>query len=429
MDFYPGRNLSITEKTDDDDDDDDGDDAPSSGRRPHVSGDVVLRPTDGYSPGRMDLEVITNDENLRVAADWDPELQALKVLVPGKVDWHRGKPGPCIQIRITLWVPPGAMLDLFDSQVTHLDINVLEDVELSVDSRIFLTSVVGDISAPKAAADALPYHLASRELYLQTVSGEISGWFPMHDLLHVYTASGDVSADIAPKAVYDRKVEPAVLNVMTVSGDVAIREPLDAVGSKVAGSRMPARDYVVKMESASGDIVADLAVSSSAKFTSNSGDVNLTLLPVLDSETLGGPAVASEPSITTETKSGDVKVNLLEPRWTKLQRLSDDKDGTVQTPGVGDSDGNPTPPPPLSSLTSRHASISGDITLRYPSSWTGRLQAQTLSGSQRFRGQGLSTYRQSGTFPRMLVGRKGDGKSFMQVDTISGQQDFLVGEA
>lgn len=425
MDFYPGRNLSITEKTDYDDDDDD-DDAPSSGRLLHVSGDVVLRPTDGSSPGKVDLEVITNDENLRVVADWDPELQVFKVMVPGKVDWHQGELGPCIQMRITVWVPPGAMLDLFDSQITHLDINVLEDVALSVDNRIFLTSVVGDISAPKAGAGAPPYHLASRELYLQTVSGQISGWFPMHDLLHVSTASGDVSADVAPKVVYDRKVEPAVLNVMTVSGDVAIREPLDAVGSKVVGSRLPARDYVVKMESASGDIVADLAVSSSAKFTSNSGGVNVKLLPVLDSETLG-LAGASEPSIATETKSGVIKVNLLEPRWTKLQGPSDEEDGTVQTAGVSDSDSNPTPP--LSSLTSRHASISGDITLRYPSSWTGRLQAQTLSGSQRFRGEGLRTYRQGGKFPRILRGSKGDGKSFLQVDTISGEQDFLVGEA
>jgi hypothetical protein len=418
VDFHPGRNLSITEKTDDDD-------APSSGRQPYVTGDVVLRPTDGYSAGRMDLEVITNNEDLRVVADWDPELQVFKVMIPGKVDWHQRKLGPCIQIRITVWVPPGAMLDLFDSQITHLDINILEDVELSVDNMVFLTSVVGDISAPKMGADALPYHLASRELYLQTVSGEISGWFPMHDLLYVSTASGDVSADVAPKAVYDRKVEPAVLNVMTVSGDVAIREHLNAVGSKTVASRLPARDYVVKMESASGDIVADLAVSSSAKFTSNSGDVKVKLLPLLDSETRGFAGASSEPSVTTETKSGDIKVNLLEPRWTELRGAFDEEDGAMQTPG----DGGDNPAPPLSSLTSCHASISGDIILRYPSSWTGRLQAQTLSGSQRFRGKGLSTYKQSGKFPRILRGNKGDGKSFLQVDTISGEQDFLVGEA
>lgn len=432
IDFNPSKNLNILEKIDDHE--------PHSGREPHVSGTLVLRPSGDDSSGRVDLEVISNDKDLTVKADWDTDNQFFKVITPRGVDWDSSSLRPCIQIRITVWVPSEASLHRFEADITHLDIDVISGMDLSLADKAFFTSVVGDISTPKPSNDVLPYKLASREIRLQTVSGDVTGWYPLYDLLSISTASGDVSADVAPKAVDDARPKSAVLNVASISGDLNLKEPLDvALKSSKAESSIPARDYIVKMETTSGHIRADLAVSSSAKFSTQSGDFNLRLWPVLDS--------GLEPSITTDTKSGDTNLYLLEPRWIKMQGL-EGREGLEVPSDNGDSDakGEDSDGPyliihphnersystdsygkaALSSLRSKHTSISGTMLLRYPASWTGSLEGQTVSASQKFRGKGLTTIKSR--FPPTIKGSKGSGNSYLEVNTISGDQDFLVGE-
>lgn len=445
--FDAGRKLTIFEKIDDDDDDN-----LHNGREPHVTGTLILRPSDNRA-GQLDVEVISNHKDLTVEADWDTDDQSIKIIIPRSVNWSGGKL-PCIQIRITVWVPSNAGLDRLEAEITHLDIDVLEGLDLGIEGKTFLTTIVGDISTPKPSNDVLPYKLASREIWVQTVSGDINGWYPLYDLLNIATASGEVTTDVSPKTAYSKEPKSAVLEVSSISGDLTIKEPLDAaIGPKKVES-IPARDYVVKIESASGDIETNLAVSSSAKFATHSGDMTLRLWPVLDSELLGlgVSTVLPAPSIMTETKSGDLNLDLLEPRWTKLKGL--EGDNRLEAPGDGDdkdhedkdkdgpfliihphsnlNDMSQTSPagdsPPLSSLNSKHSSISGRMQLRYPSSWTGRLEAQTLSGGQKIRGKGLDTWKKTGSFPRIIEGTKGPGKSHLSVETISGDQDVLVGE-
>lgn len=436
IEFNAGRSLKIIQKSQDDDH--------RSGREPHVSGTLVLRPSPGHESSQVDLEVISNRKDLNVQADWDNDDQRFTMLTPRRVDWDSTNLRPCMQIRITVWVPTDAFLDRLEADVTHLDIDVLKGLDLTLETKASLNSVVGDITTPKPVNGVLPYKVASREIRLQTVSGDVTGWYPLYDLLDISTASGDVSTDVWPKLADPENPKSAVLNVATVSGDIDLTEPIEAaIKSSKPETSIPARDYVVRMDSVSGNIRAELAVGSSTKFTSQSGDLTLRLWPVLEAE-------HSTPSMATETKSGYTQLSLLEPWWTDLQGLqggqgleapsnrnsdikNKDSDGPVLVIHPHSESAHSTDHDhsyglhPLSNLQSKHTSISGNILMRYPASWTGHLEAQTMSGSLKFRGKGLKTSTQAG-FPRIIRGSKGDGQSSLEVSTISGDENFLVGK-
>lgn len=417
------------------------------GPTPNVYGEVILQPVDTSSSGQIQLEVATNDEDLHVDVDFNKRDQQFKVTVPRWVDWREPSWRPCIQIRITVSVPREAQLELFHVETVQLDVVVKDGFVLGSVTDAQIKTISGDVATGSLAGDVAPYTLASRSIIIDTVSGDVGGWFPLYDLLKIHSVSGHIKADLTPKPSQDKKPEQAVLSIETVSGDIKVIEPL--VLRNKRGEDFPPRDYVVGVSSSSGQIAAELAFTSRAKFETISGDQKVTLLPLFGSS-------SSQPSLSTDTKSGKTALAIFEPLWkedatrnghfqhatpskdtnSKLdnydepwiiihpdQQLDDladvELESTVNASGGGDG---------LTRLKSHHASISGDFKLNYPASWEGGFVLTTLSGGQDIRGDDLHYKRASGIIKR-IEGTKGDdGKSTLTIDSMSGREELVFGK-
>ena len=431
-----GKPLSITQTVS-------KEDSHHNGWSPSVSGEIYLRESEkGEEAGKIRVEGYSNSEDLSVTFDYDTE--AFKVITPRNVEWDRSRKAPCIQLRITLWLPAGSSFKYFGASAIQLDIITTEGFNVAADDHINLATVSGDIVTPNGKDGDL-YTFDSRRISINTVSGDVVGQFPLYDSLKIESASGNVHIDVEPKPVDKDTPLPAELKVTTVSGDVKVIEPIKAaLQLPHPEANFEARNYVVHVESASGNIRGEYAISSSTAFHSVSGNINVDLWPILDPRILESDETVS---LATQTSSGDHKVNLLEPTWASIVKtdapavlpprdrrpIFDEDPYLIIHPhemapqsAPGEIGSLSQEKNPLSSLQSKHQSISGTVSLRYPSVWEGSLHATTISGSQKVRGKGLEVTKK-GRFPREISGKKGKGHSWMEIESMSGDQDILVG--
>lgn len=376
------------------------------GLQPDVSGQIILRPaSNNASEATVDLEVISNDESLQVHVEpkFHGDNQRLIMAVPDHVSTWSGHDSPCLQIRATLWVPRDAYLRRLSVESVHLDIDVMDGLTLGVSDETKISSVVGRLrtSLPKDldGDDVAPYALHSRRISIETVSAPIRGWFPLYDYLRLASASGDITAQVAPKPGRHNHHDKAHLEVSSVSGKVSVQEPLQgAIDARAPDSKLPARPYVVKVSTVSGNVDARLAANCDVQFKTVSGGLNLELLPVLDKH------MDKQGSLKTDTRSGDVRLTLLEPVWVNSDKGS------------------------LGRLSSKHQSISGDLKLSYPPSWQGTFNAKALSGDIEVHGKDVEIIHRGHNIARFVDGRKGDGDSHVKVETVSGDLDLTLGE-
>ncbi|EXK34977.1 hypothetical protein FOMG_10285 [Fusarium oxysporum f. sp. melonis 26406] len=437
IDIQSDRNLSIIQRMVKSND--------LKGWSTHVSGEVILRPVEDSSPASIELQVISNHDNLRVKADFNKTTQVFEIKVPRRVDWSSSDKAPCIQIRITVSAHRETILDHLNIETQQLDVNLKEGVVLGVQNGVNIRSASGDITSPGIKTikgkEVVPYTLSSREIRIHTASGDVKGWYPLYDLLDIETASGDIITNIGPKPVNPQNVRPAEFRVRSASGTVKIDEPLTSAQKAARPDReFPPRDYTVDIITASGDITADVAASSLASFKSQSGDMKLQIWPVLDSSLLTINEKA-KPTVITDTKSGDTHVTILEPLWTSLATIgetippvkpydpTDGSDPYIVLPEGSELAEISMARPVLSVLHSKHKSVSGKIELYYPNSWEGMFFANSISGSQEFKGKDVTVDHGRGSIPPHLIsGRKGKGFSQLDISTVSGDQFALLGE-
>lgn len=419
---------------------------------PHVYGEVILQPVDASSAGDIQLDITTNDQNLHVNVDFNKRDQRFQVIIPRWVDWSEPSWQPCVQVRITVSIPREAQLESLLVDALQLDVTVRDGLVLSSATDAQIKTVAGDVNTGRLSGEVAPYTLASRSIIIETVSGDVAGWFPLYDLLKIHTVSGEVKADLTPKPSSDQKPEQALLNIDSISGDIKVTEAVGYGHTDKRNDKFPPRDYVVDVSSASGDILAELAFTSTAKFETVSGDQKVKLLPVFGSS-------SSAPFLSTDTKSGQTTLTVLEPLWKNSAASIGHYDPLAPPVSDGDKDNeepwiiihpdeqpSKLPPPPymdikpsmaanggdeehgLINLKSHHASISGDFRLNYPSSWEGKLSMTTFSGSQDIRGKDLD-YRRSGGIIKRIDGTKGNGKSDLTVESMSGREELVFGDA
>ncbi|KAJ6440790.1 ankyrin repeat-containing protein [Purpureocillium lavendulum] len=475
--FGGERKLQVTQTID-------KNDRPRNGRMPQVFGQLIVRPAgDDKSEGTIDLEVISNDANLgvEVHADLEGNDQLFKMITPHALDWwSQSGDGPCIQMRVTLWVPRKSFLRNLAIDAIQLDISLLDGLVLGVSDSTAISTISGDFRASLSKDvndDVVPYTLESRKTYIKTTSGNIRGWFPLYDLLKISSASGDITTQVSPKPADKKSPESAVLDVGSISGQVKITEPLAAAikGGKPS-NKLPARDYVIKVATASGDIEVEAATSSSGTFASTSGNFDLKLLPVLEKDLQKSE---SKPQLSTDTKSGDSRITILEPLWTStsgtrmyppgraapgsdvflppvdvpLPPYVDDGNDAADEPRKNPEKSHKGPDDaliiihphtaseikarkvddgktraPLSVLEAKHSSISGDARLFYPASWSGHFHLQSISGNTVVRGDGIEIIRRSRGIMKVVEGRKGDGESDIKVESMSGDMELVVGK-
>ena len=241
VNFVEDRSLRIVQKMSRDNWD--------AGWQPFVFGDVIVRPQDDRGPGpSVDVEVITNGEGIEVKTQWSESNQTLVVETPTRISWNdQDHLRPCIQVRITVWVPDehDPALRNFIVSAVSLDLKIADNLVLRVDDTLSLDTVSGNI---RGAADGGPpgqpqpptdFGLNARFINVETISGDIQGWWPLYDRLHVASASGDIRIGVGPQPVLESHPLPAILEVESVSGNVDISEPINDLieqgGSRVFG--------------------------------------------------------------------------------------------------------------------------------------------------------------------------------------------------
>lgn len=368
---------------------------------PDVSGNVIIRPT-GDENARIDVEVITNHEDLGFDIDYTSgNDQQLRIETPARVAWSNLL-SPCVQMRITLYVPAKAKGHKLDIDTKQLDIDVADGLSLEMESSTTLLTVSGHVILPDKDPKSSkgPYTLSSREVIIHTVSGHVKGWLPLYDLLQVKTVSGSVGVDVGPQAA-DQRFK-AELDIETKSGTIRVAEKVKGKSPSYR-SELPDRDYDVLIHSISGTIHADVVFGSSARIFSSSANMNLHLLP-LTAATLE----EWSPSLSTESISGTLRLNVAEP---------------IKSKSAGRSDGSS-----MTKFTSRHKATSASMEMVYPGSWEGTLEGKSMSGSWNVHGRGVEVYKKETFVGKTIEASKGDGSSTIKIEEVSGKVDCLIGK-
>ncbi|KAK2016506.1 hypothetical protein LZ32DRAFT_80402 [Colletotrichum eremochloae] len=475
--FNPDKTLSVIQAVETD--------APSRGYRPQITGEFLVRRQQGSAPGpSIDLEVVANDERLDVGVEWDSEQQKLLIKTPQRIDWTLSL-RPCLAVRATVWVPENAELSHLYLAATHLDVQLAGDLSVTVENGLEVVTIAGDVRTP--AEPSGTYRLGSRDIAVKTISGDVTGSWPLYDSLKIHTESGDIHANVNPQPVLESKPRPAVLEVTSVSGTISVKEPLDqAAKSAKPDTVIPPRDYMTTLDAKSGGMRAWVAFTTIAVAQSISGDLAVELLPVFNVSLLQS---TGKPELHTNTKSGNVAVKMLEPIWAEIAstegtpkgdkpRAKPDEPVDIPTnpvpvpnipkiprmpgapfiPGIGNpfkrsplstgkwADAGPVrrstvdastqteerdimanDQPPMRYLKSSHSTLSGNMEIRYPDSWEGSIIAESNSGKVNIRGKNVIIDSKM-TWPRAVYAHKGQAfASDVSVSSIAGDQTIVIG--
>lgn len=462
VEFSESRNLSFFQDVKKEN--------PRSGRDVRVSGEVVIRRAGNGTPGPgITLESVSNDDLIELDLDWDDVEQRLYVLSPLSIPWPSNTPeSPCLQIRSTIWVPPGSILDSLNVESVHLGVKLLDNLSIQLNNFARLASTIGTVVAatdgekdPKQVMLEGPprsFTLDSRYIEVKTLSNAIAGSWPLYDYLGLETVAGSIRAGIVPKEALKDKPRPAILYVHSTSGPVELHEPVEAAAAALAMQSqgtavgataqdiIPPRQYGVDLYTMSGTVKGSVAFSHSCKVHTTSGNIDLTLLPVYDKSQMqspGGGASSSTSNLQTSTTSGTTVVNVMDALWKDIQTGSyvalpapppapapgsvevtpigaedpysflGDKENEEPAPEPEQQEQQPaaaSPPPAIHVLSSKHSTTSAAIRLNYPATWEGGIDADSLTGKIAVTGKGVEVIRRDDEFPgykERVVARKG----------------------
>lgn len=323
-----------------------------------------MRPSS--DPG-ISLSVTSSDPSIDVDVSF--EGQTLALTTPQVSAWGRR---PCVEVEAVVNLPPGSDLHRLSLHAAHLNVTLDEALSLRL-SEVDMGSVPGPVHVPGGSI------ASTRALSLTSVSGPIDAEVPVAAVMHTETTSGSIRLRITPGEDGHPKFERSKLRVASVSGDVDVKSK----------GELPRLRYAHSISSVSGRVGVALPFWESV-VKATSGRLDAALTPLLIS---GG----SPPSVRTQTLSGNMDVS-----------ISDPADGE------------------LDAMDSTHKSTSGDVTVRYPTSWAGRFKAESFSGSVDVRGRDVEVGRGKGR--REVRGKKGKGESTAGVKSFSGDVLLVIGE-
>jgi len=335
---------------------------PSSHVSIDVHGSVVIRRVGSGTPGPSAvIDIIVNDDRIDVDVDWDADEQTLVVTVPRGIPRGENSSRPCLNLKITLWVPEDGSLSNLYVQTVHLGIALLDNLSISISERAKFYSIVGSIIAASTGSDSRDksimdvgapdsFRLQSRFIEVSSSSGSVTGSWPLYDYLAIKTISGNIKVGVEPQEAAKSEPKPAILYINSASGDVEFREPIHTAEEAFALTRamvaankggetdlraetvLPPRDYRVDVHTASGSIKGAAAFSSTCGIKTTSGGINVDLLPVLDSSLSEDDS--KQALLKTSSTSGTNDITVLDPLWIDSQQ-----GGYVDLP--------PTPTPPM----------------------------------------------------------------------------------
>ena len=446
-----------------------------------IAGEIRLRrlPKDSSNGNQayITVDVNVSDQNLRVIKTWDHETRILKVATPQYA--FGGTQPHCVSLEITAWFPENAELTELLIEAIHLNLRVAEDIKMSVSGQSKFASLNGHVAFPSisllrlgtefstpsetshfidldeggsssglAAQVNIPF--SSRRIVVETLSGSITGCYPLMDFLGVTSQSGSVKINVFPQPVLPSAPAAAELVIDTIAGSIEVNLPVrDAVYPTYLP---PPRNYTTRVQCRSGSIKGSYYLGSISDFRTVAGSIHITTMPVLlagSADESGGPPNSFE----TYTVHGGIKVDVLDPVFIAMEPYVDERPernphSNPYLP-IGDDDPYVIIPPSmdralfkvdksemsrekrLRNLRSTHGSQHGSIRLQYPTVWEGTLHAKTLTSSISVGGEGLRIIEEKKGFAsNELLARKGvdgdDEGCFVNMSALSGSLHFLV---
>lgn len=309
-------------------------------------------------------------------------------------------------------------------------------------------------------------------------SRSIWGKYPLFDQLSLSTTSGDIGVTVLPQpADPDHPDEPARLRIRSESGSVrvsfsvpeAARVPEYELSMEMArldmemaghdpddtdtpaqqrGTRrrnrkqqnrkckckgkskccnkhntkpgkqpLPARPYIIDIETQSGSISGRFIFSHSISLSSSSGSITANLIPLVYS-TSPPESDSQNVSVQTHTQTGSQQVCLTEPIFV----------GSSDGSGSGSVDRNSYYPPVGSSGSAyshaSHRSDTGSMHISYPKQWAGNVHAES-GASILLSGRGLEVKEGDG----VVDGRKDSEGEHESGKWWGGKMDVSLGSA
>jgi DUF4097 and DUF4098 domain-containing protein YvlB len=309
-----------------------------------------------------------------------PKANGLTIGDPTYADGFDGvhKGTACLGMSLVVYISKGASLSTLNIASTHMGTQIHQDVDFSVTNTTH-------ISLTKGTLDAAGF--ASRETYLKTISGSISGLYMLSDLLSVTSKSGSVNIEVEPKPATAENSPSAIFMVDAHSSSVR---------TDFKRKHIPERDYQVYVNTTVGSVDGTFIHGSRTEINSIAGFVTADLLPYKSG------AYAS--TINTHTHSGQTSVTLQSPYHAK---------------GV-----------PMTGLTSVHKTTSGELDVTYPQEWVGHINGTSLSGALHMQGKELELLAEVNEPMKNHVEAKkgGAAASTMVFDTVSGECKVKIGK-
>jgi hypothetical protein len=436
-----------------------------------TEGEIRLRkaPKDSEHGKKPYITVdIGTSTNMSILIDWSEDSQTLELSTPRYTEKYLAE-SQCLYVEITAWFPEDAEFTnlRFDSTTLNM---ALSDIKVNVTGRSKFTTLSGEVWLPSGgddstvsgeAVDQLNHpamsskprsdnpsvstnlQFSSRRIVVETISGSITGNYPLLDDLLLSSQSGEITVEVSPQAASKSAPAPADLEVQTASGTIRVDLPF-----KGANYLPPSRDYITRVHSTSGSIYGSYYLGSESSFKTTSGTIDITTLPVLPAGSDGNTMKVPPNVFETHTVSGTTKISVLEPIFFSALSLthqtppvdpylpSNGDDPYTNTPSTVSSSpalsSEPIPKKPkLRSLRSAHSSNTGQIIAQYPDAWQGSIHAKTVSGDIVVKGEGFRTVKaRKGWAFREVLKRRGVESAgegcFVEMSNISGEVEFDI---
>jgi hypothetical protein len=448
-----------------------------------TAGEIRLRriPKDSSHGNQafITVDARVSDPSLKVRKTWNHATRVLHVSTP-KYARLDGRGPHCVSLSITAWFPEDAEFTSLMIEAIHLTLRVVEDIKINVSGQSTFGTITGQVAFPEASllgsttelpalSDIAPSTdldksggvssstaranppFSSRRILVETVSGSITGCYPLMDYLGLSSQSGSIKVNVFPQPVLPAAPAPAELEAQTASGSIEVNLPVR--GAVNPTYVPPPRNYTTRVHSSAGSINGSFYLGSVSNFNSVSGSIHIATMPVLQA---GSADVSGLPpnSFNTHTVSGGIDIDVLDPIFITMVPYVDERpERRLQSNPylpIHDDDPYLVSPPSmekalftvddpdvfkkktLRNLQSSHGSQSSSISVRYPAIWEGTLYAKTMTGSIKAAGHGLRMIREKRGFASSeLLMRKGvdtdDDGCFVEMSNIAGGLNFLVG--
>ncbi|KAF2773913.1 hypothetical protein EJ03DRAFT_71786 [Teratosphaeria nubilosa] len=322
-------------------------------------------------------------------------------------------PKGCVDVAVGIYLKKDVDLTEFDAATMNLDVEIMDGFEL--DNPVQSHRTHGKSAIYTRQGYVKMSYWSSRELYVDSRSGSISGRFSLRDLLSIRSTSGSIDAEVSARKADRDKPLPAKLSVTSYSGSINVNMEL---------YDLPERDYKTYLRGRSSSVKGSVIHGTETEVTTNSGTIDLKVLPYRSEESGGS-------RFTTKSASGTTNIHVLAPYTSRKSQAIHSGTRRPENPDTLSNNViahvyNPYQPEDtvLDMLRSSHISTSGTLGLIYPKEWEGTIEGYSYTGSITVAGDGIHRIidQDLGTAKRHYLGRKGSADSRLDFSTTSGSR-------